>query len=106
VKHALIMALVFAVLSAAACGSSSSTSNDDDTHCVPRNGEYACLGRTWPICPSTASPGQRCDESEPPCMGCRFKPAGNTCRCTDNPAVDAGTGGSVWECIGTGYTCE
>jgi hypothetical protein len=77
---------------------------DSGPTCVPQNGEYTCLGGTWPVCPSTAQPTQPCDNAVPSCMGCS-EGAGFTCSCADAGLVPQ-QDGSVWNCVGTEYTCQ
>lgn len=61
----------------------------------------------YPSCPSNAESFNQCD-TPGYCMGCT-EGAGFECGCTDaGPHLpDASTAsGSVWICVGTGYTCQ
>jgi len=77
---------------------------DGGPTCVPRNGQYTCLGGTWPACPSTVLPDESCDDTIPPCMGCS-QGVGFTCSCADAGALPH-QDGSVWDCVATENTCE
>jgi hypothetical protein len=112
IRSMVRMSVLLGLLGVAACSGSSSLhvaaaddgSVDSTATCVPYKGEYTCLGGTFPVCPTGAQPEQSCDNTVSPCMGCS-QGAGFTCSCVDAGLV-AQQDGSLWDCIGTEYSCQ
>ena len=98
-----LVVLSIALLVASACSTESDGENDRTDVCVLADGRFTCAGRTWPQCPSVASPNVACvlPSTSVTCMGCK-EGAAMTCSCQE---VDAAMTG-VWSCIGAGRACR